>query len=140
MATFERRGKFWRVKIRRTGLPAQTRTFDSKTLAEILERYRREVTPTKRGAVDENLRLKAMALRPFARIRMASLTSSHLATYRDERLKLVSGATVNREFNVLSHAIDTARREWEIYLPLQSLHPRPPDAAGSPPQPTARRR
>ena len=50
MATFERRGKFWRVKIRRTGLPAQTRTFDSKTPAEILERYRREVTPTKRGA------------------------------------------------------------------------------------------
>lgn len=34
MATFERRGKFWRVKIRRTGLAAQTRTFDSNTLAQ----------------------------------------------------------------------------------------------------------
>ena len=146
MATFEKRGKFWRVKIRRSGEPTQTRTFDNKahaekwarsvegeidngvvidrrlaertTLAEILERYRREVTPTKRGAPDENLRLKAMALRPFARIRMSSLTSAYLATYRDERLKLVSGATVNREFNTLSHAIDTARREWEIYLPF----------------------
>jgi len=132
------------VKIRRAGLPAQTRTFDSKTLAqqwarsvesdidtgivvdrrtaartslaEILERYRREVTPTKRGAADENLRLEAMAQRPFARIRMSTLTSSHLAAYRDERLN-VSGATVNREFNVLSHAIDTARREWDVYLP-----------------------
>jgi integrase len=156
VATFERRGKFWRVKIRRAGLPAQTRTFDNKTLAqlwarsvetgidngvvvdrrlaertslaEILERYRREVTPTKRGAADENLRLKAMALRPFARIRMAALTSSHLATCRDERLKVVSGATVNREFNVLSHAIDTARREWDIYLPVNpcTLVRRPP--------------
>src|SRR5271166_2451297 len=145
VATFERRGNFWRVKIRRAGLPAHTRTFDTKpraqrwargveaemdqgitvdrriadrtSLAEILDRYRREVTPTKRGAVDENLRLKAMALRPFARIRMSALTSSHLAAYRDERLKVLSGATFNREFNVLSHAIETARREWDIYLP-----------------------
>jgi len=145
MATIEKRGQFWRVKIRRTGLAAQTRTFDNRTqaqqwargveseidkgivvdrrvaqrlsLAEILERYRREVTPTKRGAADENLRLKAMAQRPFARIRMSALTSSHLAAYRDERLKVVSGAIVNREFSVLSHAIDTARREWDVYLP-----------------------
>jgi len=156
VATFEKRGKFWRVKVRRAGVPAQTRSFDNKALAqqwarsveteidngvvvdrraadrtslsEILERYRRDVTPTKRGAADENLRLKAMALRPFARIRMAALTSSHLAAYRDERLKVVSGATVNREFNVLSHAIDTARREWDIYLPVNpcTLVRRPP--------------
>jgi integrase len=77
-----------------------------------------KVTPTKRGAADENFRLKAMARRSFARIRMSSLTSSHLGTYRDERLKVVSGATFNREFNVLSHAIDTTRREWDIYLPV----------------------
>jgi hypothetical protein len=92
-------------------------TFDNKTLAQQWA----GVTPAKRGAADENLRLKAMALRPFARIGMAALTSSHLATYRDERLKVVSGATVNREFNVLSHAIDTARREWDIYLPPPCL-------------------
>ncbi|HEY6457642.1 MAG TPA: FAD-binding protein [Steroidobacteraceae bacterium] len=69
-----------------------------------------------------------MALRPFAGIRMAALTSSYLAAYRDERLKVVSGATVNREFNVLSHAIDTARREWEIHIPFNpcTLVRRPP--------------
>ena len=156
MATIEKRGQFWRVKIRRTGLPPQTRSFDNRTqaqqwargveseidkgivvdrrvaqrlsLAEILERYRREVTPTKRGATDENLRLKAMAQRPFARIRMSALTSSHLAAYRDERLKVVSGATVNRELSTLSHAIDTARREWDVYLPTNpcTLVRRPP--------------
>ena len=156
MATIEKRGQFWRVKIRRTGLPSQTRTFDNRTqaqqwargveseidkgivvdrriaqrisLAEVLERYRREVTPTKRGSADENLRLKAMAQRPFARIKMSALTSSQLAAYRDERLKVVSGATVNREFSVLSHAIDTARREWDVYLPTNpcTLVRRPP--------------
>ena len=156
MATIEKRGQFWRVKIRRAGLMAQTKTFDNRThaqqwarsvesdldkgivvdrrtaqrlsLAEVLERYRLEVTPTKPGSLDENLRLKAMAQRPFARIRMSALTSSLLAAYRDERLKLVSGATVNREFSVLSHAIDTARREWDVYLPTNpcGLVRRPP--------------
>lgn len=156
MATLEKRGHIWRVKIRRTGLPAQTRSFDSKslaqrwargveaemdqgitvdrriaertTLADVLERYRREVTPSKRGARDENLRLKAMAQRPFTRIRMSLLTSSHIAAYRDQRLKLVSGSTVTRELSVLSHAIDTARREWDVYLPVNpcSLVRRPP--------------
>jgi integrase len=156
MATIEKRGQFWRVKVRRAGLPAQTKTFDNRThaqqwarsvesdldkgivvdrrtaqrlsLAEVLERYRREVTPTKRGSLDENLRLKAMAQRPFARSRMSALTSSLLAAYRDERLKVVSGATVNREFSVLSHAIDTARREWDVYLPTNpcTLVRRPP--------------
>ena len=156
MATIEKRGQFWRVKIRRAGLMAQTKSFDNRThaqqwarsvesdldkgivvdrrtaqrlsLAEVLERYRREVTPTKRGSLDENLRLKAMAQRPFARIRMSALTSSHLAAYRDERLKVVSGATVNREFSVLSHAIDTARREWDVYMPTNpcTLVRRPP--------------
>jgi integrase len=156
MATIEKRGQFWRVKIRRAGVPPQTRTFDNRTqaqqwarsvesdldkgivvdrrtaqrlsLAEVLERYRREVTPTKRGSAAENLRLKAMAQRPFARIKMSALTSSHLAAYRDERLRIVSGATVNREFGLLSHAIDTARREWDVYLPSNpcTLVRRPP--------------
>jgi integrase len=156
MATIEKRGQFWRVKVRRAGLPAQTKTFNSRThaqqwarsvesdldkgivvdrrtaqrlsLAEVLERYRREVTPSKRGSFDENLRLKAIAQRPFARTKMSALTSSLLAAYRDERLKTVSGATVNREFSVLSHAIDTARREWDVYLPTNpcTLVRRPP--------------
>lgn len=146
MATFAKRGRCWRVRIRRSGAPEQTRTFNSKKLAlqwarsvengidqglivdrrvsertslgEILERYRREVTPAKRGARDEDLRLRAMARRPLARITMAALTSSRLAAYRDERLRVVCGATVNREFNILSHAIDIARREWDVYLPI----------------------
>jgi len=98
------------------GLAVDRRAADRTSLAEVLERYHREVTPTKQGAADENLRLNAMALRPFTRVRMSALTSSLLAAYRDQRLQVVSGATVNREFNVLSHAIETARREWDIYL------------------------
>jgi hypothetical protein len=34
MATYERRKGFWRVKVRRAGFPAQTRSFNSKALAQ----------------------------------------------------------------------------------------------------------
>jgi len=34
MATIEKRGQFWRGKIRRTGLPAQSRSFDNRTQAQ----------------------------------------------------------------------------------------------------------
>lgn len=145
MATFEKRGNFWRAKVRRRGCPDQTRSFNTKalaekwarvvefefdhggfvdrsvtertTLSEILTRYAREVTPGKRGAQSEALRVMAMSKKHFANIQMSALTSSHLATFRDERLKQVSSGTVCREFNILAHAVETARREWGIHLP-----------------------
>jgi len=122
MATIEKRGQFRRVKIRRAGLPAQTRTFDNRTQAQ---QWARGVeSDIDKGIVVD----RRTAQRPFARIRMSALTSSHLAAYRDERVKVVSGATVNRELSTLSHAIDTARREWEVYLPVNpcGLVRRPP--------------
>ena len=128
MATFEKRGNFWRAKVRRRGCPDQTRSFNTKALAEkwarvvefefdhagfvdrsvtertalseILIRYAREVTPGKRGAQSEALRVTAMAKRRFASIQMSALTSSHLASFRDERLRQVSSGTVCREFSV----------------------------------------
>jgi integrase len=48
---------------------------------------------------------------------LAKLTSADVATYRDERLKDVAPATVVRELNTLSHAIETALREWGLWLP-----------------------
>ena len=35
MASIEKRGKYWRAKIRRTGFPSQSRSFDTKAQAEI---------------------------------------------------------------------------------------------------------
>jgi hypothetical protein len=37
--------------------------------------------------------------------------------YRDERLLDVAPATVVRELNTVSHAIETALREWGLRLP-----------------------
>ena len=144
MATVEKRGKFWRVKIRRRGYPEQTRSFDVKLhalrwareienemdrgvfidrteaerniLGDVLSRYVREVTPHKRGALPEESRLLALIQRPIAQIKMTTLSGVHVARYRDARLTEVSPATVNKELNLISHAIDTACREWGIHL------------------------
>jgi integrase len=58
-----------------------------------------------------------MVRRPIAHRTLAKLTSADIATYRDERLKDVAPATVVRELNTLSHAIETALREWGLWLP-----------------------
>lgn len=145
MATLEKRGDYWRVKIRRKGYPVQTRSFDTKataerwardvenemdkgifidrteseknTLRDVLSRYHDEVTPLKRGASAEAPRLRALMLRPIAEIKIAALSSTHLAKFRDDRLKEVAGATVNKELNLIAHALETARREWGIHIP-----------------------
>ncbi len=163
MATIEKRGKYWRVRVRRAGYPPQSRTFDSKvqaliwardvegdmdrgifvdrteaeknTLGDIIERYLREVTPTKRGAGPEAARLNALMRQPLALLKMSAMSGAHIASYRDARLKEVSPATVNKELNHLSHVIETARREWSIQLPENPIR-----LVRRPPQPRARDR
>jgi tRNA A37 methylthiotransferase MiaB len=34
MPTFEKRGRYWRVRVRRRGYPVQSRTFDTKARAD----------------------------------------------------------------------------------------------------------
>ena len=132
MATFERRGRTWRAKIRRVGLPIQTHTCDSKaeaviwarqieseidrntfvsraeaertSLATALDRYEREVTSKKKGAVQERTRIRQWRQNPLANRSLASLRGSDIAAYRDARLSAGrSGSTVRLELALLSH-------------------------------------
>ncbi|MBU9660925.1 site-specific integrase [Burkholderia multivorans] len=87
------------------------------TVGDVLSEYRDKVSPMKRGERWERLRLdligrKRIDGRPFSEIRLADLRPAHIAAWRDARLKEVSPASVNREMTLLSHALDTARREW----------------------------
>jgi len=81
----------------RSGWVADTRLAEKTTLGEILTRYRDQVSPTKRSAHTEKARINAMVRRPIAHRTLAKLTSSDVASYRDERLKDVAPATVVRE-------------------------------------------
>ncbi len=118
--TFQKKSDaaLWAAEIERAitlGLPIGAN--DGATLASILQRYVREVTPLKKGASVELLRLRVILRHKIATTPLSHLTSTHLAKYRDDRLKLVAAGTVRRELGILSHALETARKEWGHYLP-----------------------
>ena len=105
------------AEVDRSGCVADTRLAEKTTLGELLTRYRDQVTPGKLGARSEAARINAMLRRAIAHRTLAKLTSTDVATYRDERLTEVAPATVVRELNTVSHAIETALREWGLWLP-----------------------
>jgi integrase len=145
MATIRRLRGRWQAQVRRKGIPPRAKSFDAKADAErwartleaeldrsgaladtriaermsvrqLLERYLLEITPTKRSATSEGYRIKALIGRDIAYRTLALLSSVDVATYRDQRLAVVSPASVIRELNTLAHAIDVARKEWGVHL------------------------
>jgi len=94
MASIDRRGTVWRARVRIRGFTPKTRSSDTKaeaeqwaariesqllagedtcpdfasemTLSDALERYAKEVTPTKKGAEQELRRIRAWQKRPLA--------------------------------------------------------------------------
>ena len=144
MATITSRKTGWQAQVRRHGFKPLSKHFktsaDAKawartveaemdrgmfvdrshaeqtTLAEILERYRNAVTTLKRGQKQENSRINVVLAHPITCQSLASLRAADFAAYRDDRLRKVSGSTVNKELNLFAHVIDTARREWSIHI------------------------
>jgi integrase len=45
-------------------------------------------------------------------VKLSDLSPAVIADWRDRRLRSVSGSTVQREMNILSHACNIARKEW----------------------------
>lgn len=86
------------------------------TVGELIDRYLREVTPKKKSARREKQRLEALRAR-FGAFSVASLRSTHIAEYRDARLKAgLAAATVVKELNSLSHLFEVAAKDWGFPL------------------------
>lgn len=141
----------WNVRITRKGYPLQTKSFTTRsdadkwartiesemdrgcfvcrseaeatTLGDALERYRREVTPKKKGAVREADRIGVWLQSDLAKRSIASLKSSDFAQYRDKRLAEVASNTVRLELAIVSHLFTIAAQEWNIPVtnPVQSI-------------------
>ncbi len=104
-----------------------------KTFAEVLERYRDEVSPTKVTKKWEEIRIDAFLRDPFlpTHLDIGEVTADHLGIWRNERLKKVSPGTVIREFTIISNAFNIARKEWkyitvnpasDVRRPKQPMH------------------
>jgi len=147
MATIRKRNGKWQAQVRRNGSPALSRSFRNKgdaqtwarhleaeaeryglprdlkvldrlTVSEVLTRYRDTITPAKRGKVRETFALNAFLKHPFASLSLSTLTIGKVAAYRDERLRTLKPASVNRELAIYRHAFEVARKVWD--LPLRS--------------------
>jgi hypothetical protein len=141
MATFRKRSNGWQARIQRKGYPDIAKTFKlhseavnwakeveykiykglfhvhlknkEATLAELLERYRKEITPNKKSNKPELYRIKGWLNSDLADIYISNLRSSDFASYRDARLKLgKAGNTVKQELALISHLYFVARAEW----------------------------
>lgn len=141
----------WNVRISRKGYPLQTKSFlnridadrwartieseldrgcfvcrseaETTSLADALNRYLKEVVPTKKGKVQEEKRIGLWVCDPLAKRSLASLRSSDFATWRDKRLESVSPATCVRDLALLSHVFTVARTDWGINVsnPIQAI-------------------
>jgi len=140
MASIRERSGTWQARVRREGYPAEVRSFptraeaqkwaryvessmdgggyrsrsgaDKALLGEVLQRYADEVSPTKRGHLDEVIRIKALKRFKLAGFSLEKLTPSVVASFRDERLRTVKAGAVIRDLSLLSSVINHARREW----------------------------
>lgn len=142
MASIRERSGVWQARVRRKGYPDEVASFSSKVeaqrwsrgveagmdqgsyasirdaqdllLADILRRYMKEVTPSKRGAKREAEGIEFMLRQKIAAYSMANLVPAVIASYRDERLKTVAAGTIIRELSILSGIISHARKEWGL--------------------------
>ncbi len=89
----------------------------NKKLADLLSRYATDVSPGHKGTRWETMRIDRFIREDeITRLPLAELCPEDFAQWRDKRLKEVSPATVNREWTLLSAAINVAVREWR-WLP-----------------------
>jgi integrase len=133
MASIYRHAKGWRVQVYVNGA-RESAVFDTKARAaawalereaqlsgkklpdkdvsHALERYARDVSPTKAGERWEVNRLTNMGHDKVAKRPLVALEAADLADYRDRRLRSVSASTVRREMVLLNSVLEIARKEW----------------------------
>lgn len=129
VATIRRVGSKWRAEVRKKGV-RESKYFDSKmrarawaeavearaggpeTLGMAFERYADTVSPEKKGARWEQIRLAKLGRYEIASKQIAMITAVDLAEWRDLRLREVSAASVRRELGLISAVFQKAVREW----------------------------
>ena len=85
------------------------------TLRKLLEKYKAEVTPGKRGRRWEEVRIDAFLRDPNLPVEwpLSKITSAEIGQWRDARLRVVAPASALRELTLLSAAFEEGRREWK---------------------------
>lgn len=136
----------WKATIRRVGWPTAAKTFRTKrdaedwarrtedemvrgvfiqrapsektTVADALDRYEREIVPTKKASTQrrEGARIRELKAN-FGKYSLAAVTPDLVSRYRDDRLaRGKANNTVRLELALLGHLFNVAIKEWHIGL------------------------
>ena len=146
MASIRKRGDFqWEARVRKRGQPVQCKTFTTRakaeswskqiesemdrgvfvsraeaentTLAEALDRYVREVLPTKKSARSAAYHAHNVR-KALGTLSLSAITSSALAKYRDRQLaEGYAAQTVKHDLSLVSRVLNICIKEWGIALP-----------------------
>lgn len=146
MATFRKVGKKWEASVCVKGQRAST-TKDTKakasswafekeqelkslgdgaslthTLGDALEKYRDEVSPTKKTGHKETPRINFFITCDIAKIKLIDLRREDFENFIKARKIKVKYSSVNRELNILSHCMTMCRRwRWMDHNPMEDL-------------------
>jgi len=86
------------------------------TLAHLLCRYSKEVTPAKKGCDPEQRRLSRLLRDPISATPLSKLSSAKLAEFRDRRVH--DGVRAAQyDLILIKHCIKIARLEWGVPMP-----------------------
>ena len=116
--TFSLRGDAvrWAIKTERSVETGAVAIQDTAML-EILDRYENDVSRQKKACSVERYRIQTIRKSELALKTIRTVSASDIAAYRDERLRFVQPASVQRELSVLSHIFTMAIKEWGYELP-----------------------
>ncbi|WP_082874668.1 site-specific integrase [Burkholderia sp. MSMB1589WGS] len=104
--------------------------FQYRTLGDLMRLYLATVTPLKRAAVQETIRMHGLLKHEIADCPIVNLDRPRVATWRDCRLQSVSGSTVRRDMTLLAHVVKIGIEEWSAPLvqnPFTKVR-RPPES------------
>ena len=91
--------------------------YKPSSLAEILQRYLKVVTPLKRNTSFEPGVIRMFLKEAWAHKPIDQISVSEIAAYRDKRLETIKPSSLHRQFFILKHACTIAEREWEWMSP-----------------------
>ena len=85
-----------------------------RTVANLLRKHEREVTPQKKGRDKETYRLRILQRSRLSGVLLSKLKPLHITKFREDRLEEVSAGTVLKDLKLLSAVINTGRTEWGL--------------------------
>jgi hypothetical protein len=84
----------WITETEKEILAGKFNVIPDKTFGDLMDRYGKQVSPTKRGASFELKRISKLAEDPISEVKLSELNQTHFAEWRDRRLQKVTAGTV----------------------------------------------